>query len=118
MHFRAVLYLALSLPLLVTDFATADPAPTTRQGHLPQLIIYSAKGAPDSCGPGCDRWIAIEGKIDEGAAARVTRFFREVKDTKRPVYFHSPGGQMREAFAIERLLRGAEARRSGGTDSR
>jgi hypothetical protein len=73
---------------------------------LPQLVIYSAKGAPDSCGPGCDRWIAIEGKIDEGAAARVTRFFREVKDAKRPVYFHSPGGEMRQAFAIGRLLRG------------
>src|SRR5258708_13632688 len=65
---------------------------------MPELIIYSAKGAPNSCGPGCDRWIAIEGKIDAGAAARVERFFREQKDTQRPIYFHSPRGEMRQAF--------------------
>jgi hypothetical protein len=76
---------------------------------MPELIIYSAKGAPNSCGPGCDRWIAIEGKIDAGAAARVERFFREQKDTRRPIYFHSPGGEMRQAFAIGRLLRGRKA---------
>jgi hypothetical protein len=76
---------------------------------MPELIIYSAKGAPNSCGPGCDRWIAIEGKIDAGAAARVERFFREQKDTQRPIYFHSPGGEMRQAFAIGRLLRGRKA---------
>jgi hypothetical protein len=109
MNIRALLYFALSMPLLLlTALATAAPIPEVA-AHLPQLIICSAKGAPNSCGPGCDRWIAIEGTIDAAAAARVERFFRERKDTQRPIYFHSPGGEMRQALAIGRLLRGRKA---------
>jgi hypothetical protein len=113
MNIRALLCFAVAMPLLpLTALATAAPIPEVA-AHLPQLIIYSAKGAPNSCGPGCDRWIAIEGTIDAAAAARVERFFREQKDTQRPIYFHSPGGEMRQAFAIGRLLRGRKiARRS------
>jgi hypothetical protein len=109
MNIRVLLCFALSMPLLLlTVLARAAPNPEAA-AHMPELIIYSAKGAPNSCGPGCDRWIAIEGKIDAGAAARVERFFREQKDTQRPIYFHSPGGEMRQAFAIGRLLRGRKA---------
>jgi hypothetical protein len=68
-----------------------------------------AKGPPDSCGPGCDRWIAIEGRVDKGSAARVERFFRERKDTQRPIYFNSLGGEGRDALAIGRLLRSRKA---------
>jgi hypothetical protein len=110
MNIRALLYFALSTPLLLlTALATAAAPIPEVAAHLPQLIIYSAKGAPNSCGPGCDRWIAIEGTIDDAAAARVERFFREQKDTQRPIYFHSPGGEMRQALAIGRLLRGRKA---------
>ena len=35
------------------------------------MVFYVAKGAPDACGRGCDRWIAVEGQIDSGAAPRV-----------------------------------------------
>jgi hypothetical protein len=109
MNTRVLLYFALSMPLLLpTALATAAPSPGVAE-PMPQLIIYSAKGAPNSCGPGCDRWIAIEGTIDAAAAARVERFFREQKDTQRPIYFNSPGGEMRQAFAIGRLLRGRKA---------
>jgi len=109
MKIRVLLCFALSMPLLLlTVLARAAPNPEAA-AHMPELIIYSAKGAPNSCGPGCDRWIAIEGKIDAGAAARVERFFREQKDTQRLIYFHSPGGEMRQAFAIGRLLRGRKA---------
>jgi hypothetical protein len=44
-----------------------------------------------------------------GAAARVERFFRERKDTQRPIYFNSLGGEMRDALAIGRLLRSRKA---------
>ena len=84
----------------------APPSVQEAGAYLPQLAIYAAKGPPDSCGPGCDRWIAIEGKIEPGAAARVERFFRERKDTQRPIYFSTPGGEMRDSLAIGRLLRG------------
>ena len=69
----------------------------------------SPKGPPNSCGPGCDRWIAVEGKVDQEAAARIRRFLRDVKDTQRPIYFHSPGGAVEQSFAIGRLLRSRKA---------
>jgi hypothetical protein len=59
--------------------------------------------------PGCDRWIAVEGEIDEGAASRVRRFLLGVKDTARPIYFHSPGGVVGRSFIIGRLLRSRKA---------
>jgi hypothetical protein len=78
-------------------------------GYAPKLTIYLAKGEANSCGQGCDRWIAVEGKVDFGAAARVRRFLRGVKDARLPIYFHSPGGDVRQSFAIGRLLRTRKA---------
>lgn len=107
MKFIAALNSALLLfQLFLPNWAMAAPPIPQADPYLPQLTIYAAKGPPDSCGPGCDRWIAIEGAIEKGSTAKVERFFRERKDTQRPIYFHSPGGEMRDAFAIGRLLRG------------
>jgi hypothetical protein len=75
----------------------------------PKLIIYLAKGPANSCGPGCDRWIAVEGIVDRDADFRIRRFLRDVKDMQRPIYFHSPGGSVEPAFAIGRLLRSRKA---------
>ena len=100
---------ALLTPLLLPGWALAAPSVPKTETPLPQLAIYAAKGPPDACGPGCDRWIAIEGKIEPGSAARVERFFRERKDTQRPIYFNSPGGAMDDSLAIGRLLRGRKA---------
>lgn len=108
MKFSAGLSCALVFSLLVMSFADpgrAAPPASAADKPMEQLAIYQAKGPPDSCGPGCDRWIAIEGRIEIGSAARVERFFRERKDTQRPVYFNSPGGEMRDALTIGRLLR-------------
>ncbi|MGP9811351.1 hypothetical protein ACTZWT_07545 [Rhodopseudomonas sp. NSM] len=82
----------------------AQPPPPG-SGYSPTLLIYSARGASDSCGKGCDRWIAIEGRVDNAAAARVEQFLAALGDSRRPVYFHSPGGEGSQAFAIARLLR-------------
>jgi hypothetical protein len=78
-------------------------------GVPPTLVIYLAKGAPDSCGSGCDHWIAVEGTVDPDAASRVSRFLRDVKDTRRPIYFNSPGGSVGQAYPIGRLLRSRKA---------
>jgi hypothetical protein len=105
MMFRLLL---LAAPLLVHSGVRAE-TPAEKAGFAQRLIIYNARGPANSCGPACDRWIAVEGQVDEGAAARVSRFLRDVKDTRRPIYFHSPGGSVRPSYAIARLLRSRKA---------
>jgi hypothetical protein len=95
--------------LLVHGDLRAEPSEAEKRGMPPTLIIYNAKGPADSCGPGCDRWIAIEGQIDEDAAPRIRRFLAGVKDTKRPIYLHSPGGKVGPSYVIGRLLRSRKA---------
>ena len=101
-------FLLLAALLLIHGELRAETA-AEKAGFAPRMIIYSATGPPDSCGPGCDRWIAIEGKVDDGAAARIGRFLRDAKDIQRPIYFHSPGGSVRPSYIIARLLRGRKA---------
>jgi hypothetical protein len=105
MMFRAFLVAGL---LLIHGELRAEPVPET-PGFAPKLIIYQAKGPANSCGPGCDRWIAVEETVDPGAATRISRFLRDVKDRQRPIYFHSPGGAVEQAFIIGRLLRSRKA---------
>ncbi|SFH72567.1 hypothetical protein [Bradyrhizobium sp. cf659] len=87
----------------------AEGAPAEKAGFASRLTIYLAKGAPDACGPGCDRWIAIEGQIDQDAGPRIRRFLAGVKDTQRPIYLHSPGGNVEQSYVIGRLLRSRTA---------
>jgi hypothetical protein len=105
MKFRALFLLALSL---MPGALRAKAIPAT-PGFAPRLIIYLAKGPANSCGPGCDRWIAMEGSVDQEAASRIRRFLRDVKDTQRPIYLHSPGGAVEQAYAIGHLLRSRKA---------
>src|SRR4029079_16928861 len=98
----------LTVLLLVHGEVRAETS-AEKARFAPRLIIYNAKGPANACGPGCDRWIAVEGQVDEGAAARVGRFLRDVKDTRRPIYFHSPGGSVRPSYVVARLLRSRKA---------
>jgi hypothetical protein len=95
--------------MLVQGQAAEMPLLPVTAGHAPTLLIYLAKGPPNACGPGCDRWIAVEGMVDAQAAPRIGQFLRSVKDTTLPFYFYSPGGEVRQAFAIGRLLRARKA---------
>ncbi len=101
-------FFLLAVLLLVHGEVHAQ-TPAEKHGFPSRLIIYNAKGPADACGPGCDRWIAVEGQVDEGSAARIGRFLRDVKDSKRPIYFHSPGGSVRPSYVIARLLRSRKA---------
>jgi hypothetical protein len=105
MMFRVLFVAAL---LLIPAVVRAKPA-VDDAAFAPKLTIYLAKGAANACGPGCDRWIAVEGRIDQDAASRISRFLRNVKDTHRPLYFHSPGGSVEQSFVIGRLLRRRKA---------
>jgi hypothetical protein len=95
--------------LLLPGALRAEGPPAEKPEFASRLTIYLAKGSPDACGPGCDRWIAIEGQIDQGAASRVRRFLAGIKDTQRPIYLHSPGGNVEQSYVIGRLLRGRKA---------
>lgn len=102
-----ILFLVASLSISGTVHAQVTPA--EKAGFASTLTIYLAKGATDACGPGCDRWIAVEGQIDRDAGPRVRRFLAGVKDTQRPIYLHSPGGNVEQSYLIARLLRGRKA---------
>jgi hypothetical protein len=90
--------------LFVPGLARAEPLPANA-GFAPKLIIYLARGPANSCGPGCDHWIAVEGMVDPAAATRIDRFLRGLKDKDRPIYFHSPGGAVEPSYLIGRMLR-------------
>jgi hypothetical protein len=104
MPFRTFVIAAL---LLLT--APALAAPATRPApaaQTPSVMFYIAKGAPDSCGRGCDRWIAVEGQINGDAAGRFKTFIkRHLKDRHLPMYFSSPGGNLEQAIFIGNMLR-------------
>ena len=69
-------------------------------------MFYVAHGAPDSCGRGCDRWIAVEGQINGDAAGRFKQFIKQhLKDRHLPMYFSSPGGNLEQAIFIGNMLR-------------
>jgi hypothetical protein len=100
--------------VLVYGAATAQtltrPVQATRPRLPPQLIqthpvvFYVAKGAPETCGPGCDTWIAIEGQIDGSAASRFRRFFQPLRNRNLPIYITSPGGNLDQALAMGTFL--------------
>jgi hypothetical protein len=71
----------------------------------PPVAFFIAHGAPNSCGPGCDTWIAGVGRIDDEAPAHLRRVLEQAGKRKLPIYFQSPGGNMREAMEIGRMLR-------------
>lgn len=96
-----------SVPL--TSQAAPAPEPALAKNVLPVTVVYLAKGPADSCGSGCDRWIAVEGQLDRGAAARLQDFLRTQKTSNLPVYLHSPGGDVRQAMSMGKMLRERKA---------
>jgi hypothetical protein len=72
---------------------------------IPSMEFFVARGAPNACGPSCDSWIAAEGLIDNGAAARLRRVLDALGGRKLPIFFYSPGGDTTQSLAIGRILR-------------
>jgi len=68
------------------------------------MIFYVVKGAPDSCGRGCDSWIEAEGKIESGTASRLRVFLDRLRGRHLPIYFVSPGGNLDQAVAMGGML--------------
>jgi hypothetical protein len=100
--------LAIAALLLLSAPALAAPAkrPLPADAPAPPVMFYVAHGAPESCGRGCDRWIAVEGQINADAAGRFKQFMkRHLQDRHLPMYFSSPGGNLEQAIFIGNMLR-------------
>jgi hypothetical protein len=69
------------------------------------MVFFLAKGAPDSCGPGCSEWIAAEGKFVPGTAQRFRDLLATLSGKNPPVFFHSLGGVPSDAVRIGFLMR-------------
>ena len=100
--------LAKSTPRLTPTAGATRPSPRVADGLVP-ISFALVKGTPGACGAGCDSWIAAEGKIDGGAAARFRKFMKQIGDRKLPIYFNSPGGNLEQALAIGNMLREKKA---------
>ena len=105
MTLREVLAVAVLILLPGTAMTASSGAPPSLD-HLPPMVFYVAKGAPDACGPGCDSWIAVEGMVDAGAAGRFRKFLRrQTGPSSADVFSSSPGGNLDQALAMGRMLR-------------
>lgn len=101
---RLILLTALVL-LCGPVWAAPAVRPAQSADHTAPIAFYVVKGPPGTCGPGCDSWIAAEGKIDMAAATRFRKFIKRIGDTHLPIYFNSPGGYLEQALAIGNTLR-------------
>ncbi len=86
------------------DPTRADPA-TPNAALTTPIEFYLAHGDANACGPGCNEWIAAEGKIDAGAADRFRQLLKTLGNRRPPIYFHSPGGNSNGSLALGRLIR-------------
>jgi hypothetical protein len=69
------------------------------------MVFFRAKGASDSCGPGCSEWIAAVGEFTRGSAQQFRDFLSVASADGLPIFFHSPGGSLGEAMLIGLTLR-------------
>jgi hypothetical protein len=83
--------------------AATDPAKPA--GAIPsEIIFFLARGEANTCGPGCNEWIAAEGKIDVAAASRLRRLLAKLGRRRLPIIFHSPGGSVTGSLELGRLI--------------
>ena len=69
------------------------------------MVFYDAHGAANACGPGCNEWIAAEGKIDRDTAERLQHLLAQLKGARPPIFFHSPGGSVTGSISLGELIR-------------
>ncbi len=98
------------LIVLAFLFGPVWAAPVVQPSHpvadnAAPISFTVVQGPPGACGPGCDRWIAAEGKIDNAAAGRFRKFIWRLGDIHLPIYLNSPGGNLEQALAIGNILR-------------
>ena len=88
-----------SVPAAVVKLAKPRPA------DPPPITFFVAAGPPDACGPGCQQWIAADGKIDLEAAQRLRKVLAKLGQRRLPLLLHSAGGSVLGAIELGRLIR-------------
>jgi hypothetical protein len=103
--YRHALFAAFVLAGLASPARADNASPAVAQWalHKEPLFLFVAEGPPNSCGLGCNRWIAAEGFFDKGAADRLIKFVDGRANL--PIYFHTAGGFLFEAIKIGKHLR-------------
>jgi hypothetical protein len=71
----------------------------------PPMSFYIAKGDMDACGSGCSEWIVGDGRFVFGTTDKFRAVLKRAGTRKLPVFFNSPGGEVRAATSLGRLLR-------------
>ena len=103
---RASVALAVGLAVPVQAASASDSDKTLAAlNKIPPMEFFVARGAPDACGPGCDSWIAAEGRIVADTPARLRAVLDKRGKRNLPIFFASPGGKGYEGLAIGRILR-------------
>ncbi len=69
------------------------------------MVFFDAYGEANACGPGCSEWIAAEGKIDSGSAARLQQLLARLRGARPPIFFHSPGGSAIGSISLGEVIR-------------
>jgi hypothetical protein len=97
MTVRAFLFVVVVSACHAASAASA-PGPAVPAGE--PMTYYIVKGAPDSCGRGCDSWIEVEGRIERTTAAPFKTFLDRMPDPLPPLYLDSPGGDLAQAIKM------------------
>jgi hypothetical protein len=84
--------------------SAARPA-ESNPAESPPIEFFVATGPANACGPGCDAWIAADGRIDLHAAQRLRKVLARLGSRQLPLLLHSPGGSVLGAIALGRLVR-------------
>ena len=105
MNLRAAAALVLACALTCGAASSQEQGPAPQPG-LDSMTFYIVKGAPDSCGRGCDSWIQAEGTIEIDTPARFKAFLDRLGDRSLPIYFNSPGGNEARALTLGNMLHG------------
>jgi hypothetical protein len=98
---RRLLQIALAAIIATAGGASVAPA----QPIPPPIEFFVATGPANACGPGCDAWIAADGKIDLSAAHRLRKVLAQLGPRKVPLFLHSAGGSVLGALELGRLVR-------------
>jgi len=71
----------------------------------PMIFAVAHGSGPNSCGAGCNEWIAADGFFDDDVDERFRNFLDALQGRKLPIFFNSAGGFLIESLAIGRMLR-------------
>jgi hypothetical protein len=97
--------LALGLVCGLAMVAATPGAARAQATAEPAMQVHLVRSAEPGCEPQCPEWIAAQGRIEAGAAARFRQVLRRIGNRKLPVLIDSNGGRVHEALAFGRLVR-------------